>query len=75
MNSRTNYKLQTLQRMARKGSDWLDLSDKWRNSNLVQGLVDETWLTHARVCVCEHIARGHDDGGIVLTLPPDLDHD
>lgn len=52
MNSRTNYKLQTLQRMARKGSDWLDLSDKWRNSDLVQGLVDETWLTHARVCVC-----------------------
>lgn len=59
--------------MARDGSDWLDLSVKWGNSNLVQGLVDETFLTHAHACVCEHIACGHDDGEIILALPPDLD--
>lgn len=42
------------------------------NSNLVQGLVGKALFTHAHACVCEHIARGHDDGEILLTLPPDL---
>lgn len=36
------------------------------------------WLmkhSSPHTCVCEHTARCHDDGGILLTLPPDLAHD
>lgn len=36
--------------MARDGSDWLDLSVQWGNSDLVEGLVDETLLT-PHMCV------------------------